>query len=186
MPMYFLGLAGMPRRIYTYDAESGWFGLNFIATIGAFMMGAAFMLLVYNIYYSIRRQKPEESGDAWDGRTLEWATEGSIPPHYNFAILPKVTGLDAFWNIKREGRDGEDGKIRNLAPIHMPSRSGKPFIMSVFFFISGFGLVFEWFWLAAAGAIGILSILVLRSLDTNKGYYIGVEEIRADLNNHRS
>ncbi|WP_019003895.1 cytochrome aa3 quinol oxidase subunit I [Cohnella laeviribosi] len=179
MPMYFLGLAGMPRRIYTYDPESGWFSLNFVATIGAFLMGAAFILLVYNIYYSIRRQKPEVSGDPWDGRTLEWATDGAIPPHYNFAVIPKVTGLDAFWRLKKEKqRERIDDAI---LPIHMPSHSGKPFMMSVFFFISGFGLVFEWFWMGIVGAVGVLVIMILRSLECDKGYYVSVEEIKRDL-----
>lgn len=179
MPMYFLGLAGMPRRIYTYDPESGWFSLNFVATIGAFLMGAAFILLVYNIYYSIRRQKPEVSGDPWDGRTLEWATDGAIPPHYNFAVIPKVTGLDAFWRLKKEKqRERIDDAI---LPIHMPSHSGKPFMMSVFFFISGFGLVFEWFWVGIVGAVGVLVIMILRSLECDKGYYVSVEEIKRDL-----
>lgn len=180
MPMYFLGLAGMPRRVYTYSAESGWFSLNFIATIGAFMMGAAFLLLVYNISYSIRHAKREETGDAWDGRTLEWATPGAIPPHYNFAILPKVTGLDAFWRQKLERSQSDHNDSRVYAPIHMPSNSGKPFIMSVFFFISGFGLVFEWYWMAIGGAIGVLIIMILRSLQTDKGHYITVEEIMKD------
>lgn len=180
MPMYFLGLAGMPRRVYTYSAESGWFSLNFIATIGAFMMGAAFLLLVYNISYSMRHAKREETGDAWDGRTLEWSTPGAIPPHYNFATLPKIAGLDAFWHQKQE-RSKSDHKEREVySPIHMPSNSGKPFIMSVFFFISGFGLVFEWYWMAIAGAIGVIIIMILRSLQTDKGHYISVEEIMKD------
>jgi cytochrome aa3-600 menaquinol oxidase subunit 1 len=50
--------------------------------------------------------------------------------------------------------------------------------MSVFFFISGFGLVFEWFWMGIAGALGVLVILILRSLEKDKGYYVSVEEIQ--------
>ncbi|QGG55041.1 cytochrome aa3 quinol oxidase subunit I [Paenibacillus sp. B01] len=179
MPMYFLGLAGMPRRIYTYSAESGWFGLNFIATIGGFMMGAAFLLLVYNINYSIRHSKREESGDAWNGRTLEWQTTTAVPPHYNFALVPEVKGLDAFWLMKKTKKGGEHNP-KALQPIHMPSNSGKPFVMSIFFFISGFGLVFEWFWMAIAGALGVVVVMILRSCDFDKGYYVSVEEIERD------
>ena len=34
-PMHFLGLDGMPRRIYTYDSEMGWNLWNAVATGGA-------------------------------------------------------------------------------------------------------------------------------------------------------
>ncbi|WP_186365097.1 cbb3-type cytochrome c oxidase subunit I, partial [Siminovitchia fortis] len=64
-PQYFLGLQGMPRRIYTYGPEDGWTALNFISTIGAFMMGIGFIILCYNIYYSWRHAKREVSGDSW-------------------------------------------------------------------------------------------------------------------------
>ncbi|MFC4306629.1 cytochrome aa3 quinol oxidase subunit I [Cohnella boryungensis] len=181
MPMYFLGLAGMPRRVYTYTAGSGWFSLNFIATIGAFLMGFAFILLIYNIYYSLRYEKRELSGDPWDGRTLEWATKDAIPPHYNFAVLPNVTGLDAFWKMKKDGHPGTTEPAEAIVPIHMPSNSGKPFIMSLFFFISGFGFVFEWYGMAIAGLVGVFVILILRSLDQDKGYYVSVDEIECDL-----
>jgi len=36
------------------------------------------------------------TGDPWNGRTLEWAT-ASPPPAYNFAVLPRVETIDAFW-----------------------------------------------------------------------------------------
>ncbi|AHD07497.1 cytochrome aa3 quinol oxidase subunit I [Paenibacillus larvae] len=179
MPMYFLGLAGMPRRIYTYPAETGWGGMNMVATIGAFLMGIAFLLLVYNIYYSFRYEKREETGDAWDGRTLEWATPKAIPPHYNFAAVPKVESLDAFWHMKMEKKKWivKD----NLQPIHMPSNSGVPFVMGVFFFIAGFGLVFEWFPMAIAGGIGVILTMIIRSFDYDQGFYVPLEEIEHDL-----
>ncbi len=39
-PMHFLGLMGMPRRVYTYPAGMGWDQLNLLSTIGAFVLGA--------------------------------------------------------------------------------------------------------------------------------------------------
>src|ERR1700712_4718122 len=48
-PMHILGLMGMPRRIYTYQPEMGWGGMNLLATIGAFVFFASFLLLVFNI-----------------------------------------------------------------------------------------------------------------------------------------
>lgn len=139
-PQYFLGLDGMPRRVYTYIPEEGWFSLNFISTIGAFMMGIGFALLIYNIYYSFRYEQRETTGDSWNGRTLEWSTSSAIPPHYNFAKLPKVSGQDAFWEMKQLGEDTNE--IKQYEKIHMPNNSANPFVMSVFLFIASFELVF--------------------------------------------
>jgi cytochrome aa3-600 menaquinol oxidase subunit 1 len=77
--------------------------IELYSTFGAFMMAAGFIILCYNIYYSFRHSKREESGDAWGvGRTLEWATSSAIPPHYNFAVLPEVTSDDAFAQMKED------------------------------------------------------------------------------------
>ena len=39
-PMHFLGLLGMPRRVYTYEAGLGWNALNLVSTIGAWAFRA--------------------------------------------------------------------------------------------------------------------------------------------------
>ncbi len=62
-------------------------------------------------------------------------------------------------------------------PIHMPNNSGRPIIMSAFFFISGFGLVFQWWWMGIAGLIGVLACMGLRSFENDNGFYVSVEEI---------
>lgn len=176
-PQYFLGLQGMPRRIYTYGPNDGWTALNFISTVGAFMMGVGFLILCYNIYYSFRYSTREISGDSWGvGRTLEWATSSAIPPHYNFAVLPEVKSQDAYLQLKEDKTDiHPESKFKK---IHMPHNSGRPLIMSVAFGIAGFGLVFEWFWMGIVGLIGILLCMVLRSFEYDNGYYIPVEEIK--------
>lgn len=180
-PQYFLGLDGMPRRIYTYTEESGWGPLNMISTVGGFMMGIAFLVLVYNIYYSFRYEPREKTGDAWNGRTLEWSTPSAMPPFYNFAKIPVVKGLDHFWNVK-QNKEITQLTTKDFQKIHMPSNSGVPFVMASFFFVSGFGLVFEWYWMAIVGLIGVLATLVIRSFDNNNGYYVSVEEIKETEN----
>ncbi|MCJ2146533.1 cytochrome aa3 quinol oxidase subunit I [Bacillus sp. B19-2] len=176
-PMYFLGLQGMPRRIYTYGAEDGWTALNMVATFGALLMAAGFIVLCYNIFYSFRHSKREESGDAWGmGRTLEWATSSAIPPHYNFAVLPEVTSPDAFAQMKEDNVEiHPESKFKK---IHMPSNSGRPFLMSLCFGFAGFGLVFEWFWMGIVGLIGVFLCMILRSFEYDDGYYVSVEEIK--------
>ncbi len=87
-PMHILGLMGMPRRVYTYPALPGWAALNFIETIGAFIMAPPTLLFVINIWESARHGAI--AGDnPWNAWTLEWATS-SPPPPYNFATLPPV------------------------------------------------------------------------------------------------
>jgi cytochrome c oxidase subunit 1 len=53
---HILGLEGMARRIYDYPAEfTTWTQLNQIATVGAWILGASFvMFLAQLIYYSAK------------------------------------------------------------------------------------------------------------------------------------
>ncbi|ARM71650.1 TPA_asm: cytochrome ubiquinol oxidase subunit I [Listeria monocytogenes] len=176
-PQYFLGLDGMPRRIYTYVQGDGWTTLNFISTVGGFLMGIAFLVLCYNIYYSHKNSKREVTGDPWDARTLEWATSSAVPPKYNFAVLPEWNDLDDFWNRKQKGDPYVNDK--NYKPIHMPSNTMVGFVMSVFFFIAGFGLVFYWYWMGIIGLVGILGCMIYRSFQNNDGYHVEVDEIKA-------
>ncbi|ASS97875.1 MULTISPECIES: cytochrome aa3 quinol oxidase subunit I [Geobacillus] len=175
-PMYFLGLMGMTRRMYTYSDGLGWTPLNVVATVGAVLMGIGFIVLCYNIYYSARYGERDMTGDPWNGRTLEWAT-ASPPVHYNFPVTPVVEDLDAYWVMKKK-YGGFHVKEEDLKPIHMPSNSGRPFWMSVAFFVAGFGLVFKWFALAIVGALFIVLGLILRSFEDDDGYYIPVDEIK--------
>ena len=50
---HFLGLAGMPRRVYTYADLPGWAWMNMLSTIGAFFMAAASLLFVWNLIVSL-------------------------------------------------------------------------------------------------------------------------------------
>lgn len=178
MPQYALGLMGMTRRIYTYSSGMGWDALNFISTIGAFLMGAGFLLMVADVVYSIKFGERDLTGDPWDGRTLEWSLP-SPAPHYNFARIPTVNSRDAWWEIKEAKKQGTyEEDTSPLKPIHMPNNSGRPFVMSLFFFLLGFGLVFNWYVLAIIGFLGIMGSLLLRSLEYNTDHYIPVDEVK--------
>jgi cytochrome c oxidase subunit I len=87
-PMHIVGLMGMPRRVYTYPDLPGWGLINFIETVGAFILGGATLLFLWNIFTSLRHGQPA-GDDPWDAPTLEWATT-SPPPVYNFASVPPV------------------------------------------------------------------------------------------------
>ena len=96
--MHFVGILGMPRSIYTYQADRGWGTLNFVITVGAFIQGIAVLIFVWNVIHSLRKGK-EAGNDPWDAWTLEWATP-SPPPAYNFASDPVVHSRRPLWDIK--------------------------------------------------------------------------------------
>jgi len=83
-PMHFLGLAGMPRRVYTYDPKFD--ALNFLATTGALLLGSGQIFLLINALLSLRLGK-EAGHNPWRALTLEWMTS-SPPADHNFDGLP--------------------------------------------------------------------------------------------------
>src|ERR1700742_4526352 len=104
--MHIPGLLGMPRSIYTYEANRGWGTLNMIVSIGGIIQGVAVLIFAYNMIVSLR--SGEKAGnDPWDAWTLEWATS-SPPPVYNFAVEPVVNSRRPLWDIKHpEDQDSE-------------------------------------------------------------------------------
>ncbi len=179
MPQYELGFMGMTRRMYTYPANMGWTTLNFISTIGAYLMGIGFLFIGAQIVYSIFRGQRDLTGDPWNGRTLEWSLP-SPPPAYNFAQIPHVQERDEWWRIKQAGLADAYRKVNlnELEPIHMPKNSGIPFLMGVSFFVGGFGLVFGWTVVAIIGFAGVFLCLLARSLQEKTDYHIPVSEVQ--------
>jgi cytochrome c oxidase subunit 1 len=100
-PMHQLGLQGMPRRIYTYAAESGWGTLNLVSTIGAGIVDLSMLLFVINVVRSLRGGE-RAADNPWGGPTLEWATP-SPPPPFNFVALPVVSSREPLWSREGEG-----------------------------------------------------------------------------------
>jgi cytochrome c oxidase subunit I+III len=94
-PMHQLGLAGMPRRVYTYSQGLGWDGLNLLSTLGAAMIAISFVLLLWNMITSYRRGALA-GPNPWNAPSLEWATT-SPPPPYNFTHIPLVTSGHPLW-----------------------------------------------------------------------------------------
>ena len=103
-PMHFLGLNGMPRRVYTYPAGLGFEILNQIETVGAFMLGALVPGVPLNIFGRARGPR-NAPADPWHGATLEWAIP-SPPQEWNFAEVPEVHGRDAAVGAQARARAG--------------------------------------------------------------------------------
>jgi cytochrome c oxidase subunit 1 len=99
-PMHLLGLNGMPRRIYTYAAPTGWGPLNFVATMGAAVIALSVLVFVINAAMSWFRG--EVAGEnPWDASGLEWATP-SPAPSYNFVHTPVVHSRHPLWETTVE------------------------------------------------------------------------------------
>jgi cytochrome c oxidase subunit 1 len=105
-PMHLLGLMGMPRRIYTYSAETGWGPLNIVASLGSAIAGIGAAIFVVNALISLRRGAPA-GADPWGGATLEWAAASPPPPH-NFDHTPVVEDRTPLWTgpARRPVMDG--------------------------------------------------------------------------------
>jgi cytochrome c oxidase subunit I len=99
-PMHQLGLKGMPRRIYTYLPETGWGSLNFVATVGAGIIGLSVVVFIINLARSRKSGLPA-GPNPWGAPTVEWMTD-SPPPRYNFIQLPTVTGGYPAWENTAE------------------------------------------------------------------------------------
>ncbi|WP_245711690.1 cytochrome c oxidase subunit I [Gracilibacillus ureilyticus] len=176
---HFLGLMGMPRRYWVFLEDQGLDLGNAISTTGAFLMGLGTIVLLYNIV--VTSVKGEKVGsDPWDARTLEWAIP-SPPPFYNFKQLPLVRGLDPLWIEKTEGRKGMT-PAEPISDIHMPNNSFLPFVMSLGFFIAGFGFIYQkydlvWLSLVFIGMGIALGAMLMRSVKDDLGYHIHKEDL---------
>jgi cytochrome c oxidase subunit 1 len=95
-----LGLSGMPRRIYTYQPDTGWSTYNLISTIGAFILGAGILMTIANAMFSLRRGRLA-GPDPWKGNTLEWFVP-SPPPVNNFDAIPRVRSVEPMRDIRRQ------------------------------------------------------------------------------------
>lgn len=179
-PMHFLGLNGMPRRTWTYDANMGWNEGNFIATIGAYILGLGiftyFAVLIYTYF------KGQKCGnDPWDARTLEWSIP-SPPPEYNFKAIPTVHARDAWWYEKHHKEEIAQEQSEHMKAeaehggIHMPDQSWYPLFAAVGLLVGALSFAFGNIPLALAG-VGVLVLsCYLWSLEGPGGYHIHLDE----------
>ncbi|UUZ82935.1 cytochrome c oxidase subunit I [Paenibacillus sp. P26] len=173
-PQHFLGLMGMPRRVFTYQPGVGLEQGNFISTIGAILMGIGTIVFLINIIATVAKPATAPA-DPWNARTLEW-TIPSPPPEYNFKQTPLVRGLDAFWKEKMAGNK-EMTPAEPVGSIHMPSPSILPLVMSIGFFIAGYGFMYHHLVVSIVGLGIVLVCMFLRSAFDDHGWHIEPEEL---------
>jgi cytochrome o ubiquinol oxidase subunit I len=152
MPLYALGLMGMTRRLQ-HIADPGWRPLLAVADLGAFVIFLGILCMIAQLIVSIRSRESrrDPTGDPWNGRTLEWATS-SPPPAFNFALMPEVETIDAFWEMKRTGKAKTGGLYE---PIEVPRNSATGFITAFFAVMLGFAAIWHIWWMAIAGLLAV-------------------------------
>jgi cytochrome o ubiquinol oxidase subunit 1 len=151
-PLYVLGLQGMTRRLQ-HISDPSWQPLLLVAEAGAIVIMCGIVCQVAQLYVSIRTRESRRdlTGDPWNGRTLEWAT-ASPPPSYNFAVMPRVETIDAFWEMKRRGLAPVQPTYE---PIEAPRNSPIGVVTAFFASGTGFALIWHIWWMAILGLAGV-------------------------------
>ena len=175
MPLYFLGLLGMPRRMEHYTVAE-WQPHLVAAAVGAVIILVGIACLAVQLLVSIREreQTRDLTGDPWRARTLEWSTS-SPPPAYNFAVPPEVRDRDAFQDMKERGVAYRLPSA--FTDIAIPKNSLVGFAVGGLSFLFGFSLVWHIWWAVVMSTVAIAATLVALSSDDDNAYILSAKEI---------
>jgi len=173
-PLYALGLMGMTRRLQ-HIADPNWRPLLLVAELGAIIVFLAIVCMMVQLYVSIRTRESRRdlTGDPWNGRTLEWATS-SPPPAYNFAVMPRVETIDAFWEMKQRRLAAVEPAYET---IEMPRNSATAFVIAFFAVATGFALIWHIWWIAILGLLAIFVTVLVFGWSENREREIPANEM---------
>lgn len=178
MPLYMAGLLGMTRRLQQYEIGI-WRPWMLVAAFGIVLFFCALVCQVTQFVVSIRRRDElrDETGDPWNGRSLEWAT-ASPPPAFNFAVLPDVQGAEPYWQIKRRAIETQQLVTEpEYEPIELPRNSPTGFITAFFATLTGFALIWHIWWLVAVGIVAAYAVFVWFAWRDVEEYAIPADEV---------
>ncbi|MCG6204640.1 cytochrome c oxidase subunit I [Rhodopseudomonas sp. HC1] len=176
--MHWTGLLGMPRRISTYGADTGWEWLNLVSSIGGFVMAIGFALFTVDVvmHWLHGKRGPR---NPWGAGTLEWAM-ATPPPSYNFGALPDVTtrspladqpGLanrlargDGYLGFVRNGWletlgvDMMSGRLEQI--VRLPSPTMLPLFTALVTGVFFAAVLFKLYWLAVLALPAIVAMFL--------------------------
>ena len=174
MPLYWLGMLGVTRRMNHFDDPSLqiWFQ---IAAFGALLIAIGIACFLIQLVVSFRRREElrDTTGDPWNGRTLEWSTS-SPPPQYNFAFTPLVHDSDAWWQMKQYGYRRP---LEGFKPIHMPKGTAAGILLAGLSTLCGFALIWHIWWLAIASFVITILSAIVHTFNYKRDYYIPAEDV---------
>ncbi len=169
---------GMTRRMQHYDVTD-WRPWLLVAAAGAAVILAGIILQIAQLAVSIRQRQElrDVTGDPWNGRSLEWATP-SPPPAFNFAVLPRIEGEDAYWSMKQRAiQQAALSDEPAYTDIEMPRNSPTGFICAFFATFMGFALIWHIWWLAGLGIVGAYITFVIFAWRDQDEYVIPADEV---------
>jgi len=178
VPLYIAGFLGMTRRLQHYDVAA-WYPWMIVAAIGVVLTVIGVIFQILQLAYSIRHREElrDVTGDPWGGRSLEWATS-SPPPVFNFAIMPNVTGEDAYWLIKEHAKQQVlELREPDYRDIEMPRNSPTGFVCAFFATVMGFALIWHIWWMVALGSVGAFATFVVFAWRDHDEYIIPAAEV---------
>ncbi|MCY1284823.1 Cytochrome bo(3) ubiquinol oxidase subunit 1 [compost metagenome] len=174
MPLYWLGLHGVTRRMNRFEDPSLqiWFQ---IAAFGAALVAIGIACFIIQLVVSfLRREELRDlTGDPWNGRTLEWSTS-SPPPQYNFAFTPVVHDTDAWWHMKQ---NGYTRPLQGFNPIHMPKNTAAGIVLAGLSTLCGFALIWHIWWLVVASFAATIIGAIIHTFNYKRDYYIPADQV---------
>lgn len=178
MPLYVLGLNGFMRRTNHY-ADTSFQPYFIIAAIGTALIFLGVVSQAIQVFVSIknRKQLRDTTGDPWNGRTLEWSIP-SPAPLYNFAIIPEVHTLDAFFEEKEKNNGKKPLDLNAIREIHFPKNTAVGFIIGIVAGIFGFAVVWHMWLLAGLTFASIVLAVIAKSFNTETEYNLSAEFIK--------
>ncbi len=85
LPLFALGLKGMPRRVSTYEPSLQ--GLNVWVSISAFVLGFSMLIFLFNAVYSLIFARKRAEANPWHSKSIEWQLPTPVPVN-NFEQIP--------------------------------------------------------------------------------------------------
>ena len=173
-PMHIAGLAGMPRRVYTYADGLGWTTWNLLATVGAYVFAAGVCVCLVDLVRTLMRPQ-REPGDPWKSDSLEWLPQGD----YGVRSIPQITSREPLWHQPTLVDEVQAGRhwlpntvfggretlvtspgqahIRHL--LRLPGDGWAPFVAAAG--TAGFFLLLTVAWIVPAFIAGIVSVVAM-------------------------
>ena len=141
MPLYVLGLMGMPRRSPTFQ-NPDFMPWMYIAVLGAALMLCALASLAWTFWTSYRNRLAlaVPGGDPWNGSTLEWSTPAPVP-EWTFPHIPHVQARSDWGELKRAGDPWRAPE--EYCDIEMPASTAHGLLIAGASFCLGFAMVWH-------------------------------------------
>ena len=178
MPLYVLGLMGLPRRTVEYF-QGAYLPWTIVAAFGALLVFGALASIAIQLWVSIRQrdQNRVPAGDPWNGFALEW----SIPapaPEYNFAVIPHVRDREDFKASKQRGTAYRAPD--HYEDIEMPTPSAVGPLIGGAGAVCGFALVWHIWWLVAVALLAIVATVIARSFVRETTFILPAAKVKEE------